>query len=131
MRHRNPSNPLPICPASDRDVYPVVSIDTGSMASLSDAVALGITTIEALAEYLCVDLIEGCLVPDYSPLVVSDGQSAVAYDPDEFDPSEAAREYLGSGDWSDGKPRLKTEFIELTSYRPGICADGRVVQVDS
>lgn len=132
MRHRNLSNSLPVCPNSDRDVYPIVSIDTGSMASLSDAVALGITTIEALAEYLAVELIEGCLVPDYSPLIVTDDSGATAsFDPNEFDPSEAAQEYLDSGDWSGESPRLKTEFVELVSYRPGIRADGRIDHVDS
>ena len=129
--HRNPSNPLPVIPESDRDVYPIVSIDTGSMASLSDAVAMGITTIEALAEYLCVELIDGCLVPDYAPLVVSDGNAESCFDPDEFDPSEAAQEYLNSGDWGGDSPRLQTEFVELVSYRVGIRYDGRIDHVDS
>ena len=102
-----------------------ITIDPDSLDSLANAVGLGLTTPEMLADWIGVDLIDECLVLDGSPMYADDGNAEIEYDSD-TSADDAAKEYVDDGDWGQ---QTETSWVTVYTYRRGIDPNGAVVQV--
>ena len=103
-----------------------ITIDPTDLQSLADAVALGITTPELLADWIGVETIEDCLVLDESPVFADDGNAEIGYAHDS-ESSDAAQQYVDDGDWGTTE---KTCWISVWTYRKGLNAKGQIEQVE-
>ena len=103
-----------------------ITIDPTDLDSLAAAVAVGVTTVEQLANWIGVDLIDGCLVLDESPLFADDGYCEVEY-PHDTESRDAAAEYVSEGDWGD---RESTSWVKVGTYRKGVNSRGQIEQVN-
>lgn len=103
-----------------------ITLDPTDLESLAEAVRLGITTPEQLADWIGVVLEEDdCLVLDSSPVYADDGNAEVEYD-SETSPADAAQEYVDSGDWGEV---TKTSWVIVYTYRRGINSSGEFVKI--
>ena len=85
------------------------------------------TTPAMLADYIGVDLVDGCLVLDGSPVYASDDGNEIEYDSGEYSTGAAAQEYVDSGSWGENE---ETSWVAVHCHRKGIDSDGSIVQVD-
>lgn len=102
-----------------------ITIDPTDLDSLANAVGLGITTPEMLADWIGVDLIDDCLVLEGSPVYADDGNAEIEYD-SETTPDDAAQQYVDDGDWGE---ITATAWVTVATYRKGIDDSGEIVQV--
>jgi len=81
-----------------------VTINLGDIESVAAAIRDGITTVELMAEYLDVDLVEDCLVLPGARWVCTeaDAPSDEETYPASMDAEEAAQEYVSTVTWGDG-----------------------------
>lgn len=103
-----------------------ITIDTTDIDSIAKAISSGITTVELMAEYLGLDLVEDCLVLDDSPVYADDGNAEIDYD-SETSHAEAAQSYVDDGDWGQDSG---TCWVSVSTYRKGIATDGTITNVD-
>lgn len=97
-----------------------ITLDLTDLDSIAEAVRAGLTTIEQVAEYLDIELVDDCLVLPGTPVVADDGNAPVEYDAD-TDPADAARQYVDDGDWGTIE---STTWVHVSTWRVGIDADG-------
>lgn len=103
-----------------------ITIDPTSLASLANAVALGLTTPEMLADWIGVDLIEDCLVLDGSPIYADDGTAEIEYDSD-TSADDAAMAYVESGSWGE---ITETSWVSVYTHRKGVDRNGAIIHVE-
>jgi len=101
-----------------------ISIDLTDLDSIADAVQSGITTIQQVADYLGIDLIEDCLVLDGTPITADDGNAPIEYEG--MTAEEAAEEYVSGGDWGEEN---ETKWIDVRTWQYGLDVGGDKVRV--
>jgi hypothetical protein len=102
-----------------------ITIDPTDLDSLAEAVAVGVTTVEQLANWIGVDLIDGCLVLDESPMFADDGNSEQEY-PHDTESRDAAAEYVSDGDWGQDN---STSWVTVYTYRKAVNSRGEIERV--
>lgn len=104
-----------------------ITIDFEDLDSMAEAVGLGITTPEQLAQHIGCELTdEGVLVLEDCPMYANDGYAEIEYDSDTT-AEAAAEDYVSSGSWGDIE---ETSWVNVHTYRKGVNDHGEVVQVD-
>lgn len=101
----------------------VIVIDPSNLESLANAVMIGITTPELLADWIGIDLVDDCLVLDNSSIFADDGFAEIEYST-ELSATEASQEYVDSGDWNLNN---STKWINVHTYKKGINESGQIV----
>ena len=101
-----------------------ISIDLTDLDSIADAVLSGITTIQQVADYLGIDLVEDCLVLPGTPITADDGNAPIEYE--DMTAEEAAEEYVSGGDWGEEN---ETKWIDVRTWQDGLDEDGDTVRV--
>lgn len=103
-----------------------ITIDFTNLDSMAEAVGLGITTPEQLAQHIGCELNDdGVLVLDDCPMYADDGNAEIEYDI-KTTPVDAAQQYVSDGDWGDCE---ETSWVTVYTYRKGINDRGEVVHV--
>lgn len=104
-----------------------ITIDFTNLDSMAEAIGLGITTPEQLAQHIgCEVNDDGVLVLEDCPMFADDGNAEIEYDSDTT-AKDAAQDYVSSGDWGEIE---ETSWVTVYTYRKGVNDRGEVVQVD-
>lgn len=110
---------------SDTTPATTISIDLTDLTSIAAAIRSGITTIQQVADYLGIDLIEDCLVLDGTPYTAAD-DSGCEIEIEANSTEDAADQYVDGGDWGD---RKETAWIHVSVWQAGLDEDGDEARV--
>lgn len=104
-----------------------ITINFKDLDSIAEAIGLGITTPEQIAQHIGVELTEdGVLALEDCPMYADDGTAEAEYD-SEMSHKNAAKEYVNESDYDrDGE----TSWVTINTYKKGVNDRGEVVQVD-
>lgn len=103
-----------------------ISLDLTDLDSIATAIKAGLTTIQQVADYLTIDLVDDCLVLPGTPYTAADGLGCEIECDGADTAEEAAEQYVDSGDWGD---RKETCWIHVSVWQAGLDEDGDEARV--